>query len=234
MPKRIDWLPYGIAERSMNLKLIAHGAESNAALLGLSAAVVARIKAIAEEYEFAMNVYVQNKAVVKALRTWRDDVMSGKGTIKPIEQRPMFNNSPMPVGAKRGLIAEIRKYVRLIKASPGFDSAIGAVMDINTPNHAKKPLRELSPMLKAAAVAGFKVKITCQMEGMTAVQIEYRRNGEEKFEKVAFLTNLPETIYIEPRVMGVPESGSIRARFIKKNKVVGEYSNMASITLFGI
>lgn len=69
---------------------------------------------------------------------------------------------------------------------------------------------------------------------MTAVQIEFRRKGEEKWEKVAFLTKLPETIYIEPRVMGVPETGLNRAIFIKNNKIVGQYSNMPTVTIFGM
>ena len=234
MPKRIDWLPYGIKERKVALQAIANGAESYGASLGLSAADVDRIKAIAEEYAFAATVYENNRTMLKALRSWRDDVMSNRRPIKPIHERPMFDNSPMPVGTQRGLIAEMRQYVRLIKASHGFNPMISAAMDIHSPNHVKKPLRELAPQLKATAYVGFKAIIACQMEGMTAVQIEYRRNGEEKYEKVAFLTNLPETIYIEPRVMGVPESGYIRAIFIQKNKTVGEYSNMVTITLFGI
>ena len=234
MPKRIDWLPYGIVERATALRSIANGVDSYGAVLGLTPAQVDRIKAIADEYSFAMTVYQQNRIAIKALRSWRDSVMSNERPIRPIQERPMFDNSPMPVGTHRGLIAEMRQYVRLIKASQGFNGTIGAAMSIHSPNHVKTPLRELAPQIKVTAFIGFKAIITCQMEGMTAVQIEYRRNGEEKFEKVAFLTNLPETIYIEPRVIGVPESGSIRARFIKKNKVVGEYSNMASITLYGI
>ena len=234
MPKRIDWLPYGVNERAVALRVIANGAVSYGAGLGLSPADIARINAIADEYAFAARIYELNKTNLKALRTWRDDVMSNRRPIKPIAERPMFDNSPMPVGTQRGLIAEIRQYVRLIKASPGFNGTIDAAMGIRSPNHVKTPLRELKPKLKITAVEGFKVRIACEMEGMTAVQIEFRRKGEEKWEKVAFLTKLPETIYIEPRVMGVPETGLMRAIFIKNNKIVGQYSNMPTVTIFGM
>ncbi len=234
MPKREDWLPYGISERAVALRGLASGAENYAGDLGLSLADVARIKAIAAEYAFAARVYELNKSNLKALRAWRDAVMSGSGPIKPIEERPMFDNSPMPAGTQRGLIAEARRYVRRIKLASGFSPMIATALNISPPNHVKKALNELAPKIKVNAVEGFKVRIACEMEGMTGIQVEYRRNGEEKFEKVAFLTKLPETFYIEPRVIGVPESGYIRAIFFFKNKTVGEYSNMVSVTLFGM
>jgi len=234
MPKRIDWLPYGINERILTLRSIANGAKSYGAIVGLTPDQIDRIKAIAEEYAFAARVYDHNKQMLKALRAWRDGVMSNKRPIKPAAERPMFDNSPMPVGTQRGLIAEIRQYVRLMKASTNFTSTMATAMEIHSPNHVKTPLRELKPRLKVTAVEGFKVRIACEMEGMTAVQIEFCRKGEEKWEKVAFLTKLPETIYIEPRVMGVPESGLIRAIFIKNNKIVGQYSNMPRVTIFGL
>lgn len=233
MPRRIDWLPYGIDERKRALQKIAVGAETYAAELGLSAGDVDRIKAIAVEYAFAATIYERNRQTLLALRTWRDAVGSNKASSQLIEERPMFDNTPMPAGTQRGLIAEIRRYVGRIKASAGFNSMIGEMMGVLSPNHAKKSVNDLQPKLKVTAVQGFNVKIACEMEGMTGLQIEYRRNGEEKFEKIAFLTKLPETIYIEPRVLGVPETGQMRASFFHKNKIVGKYSNCPTITIFG-
>ena len=234
MPKREDWLPYGKEERKLALERLAVGAETYAAQLGLSPAEVDRIKAIAEEYAFAVDIFERNRLNLRVLRMWRDSVISNERTLKPVDERPMFDNTPMPVGTKGGLIAEARKYVRQIKSKGGYREGMGIAMNILPPNHVKKPLRELAPKIKVTAVEGFKVRIACEMEGMTAVQIEFRRKGEEKWEKVAFLTKLPETIFIEPRVMGVPETGQMRAIFIKNNKIVGQYSNMPTVTIFGM
>ncbi|MEQ1646375.1 MAG: hypothetical protein ABL959_23180, partial [Pyrinomonadaceae bacterium] len=226
--------PYGIVERERAFERIARVAENNAVALGLTPAEVLRIKAIAEEYSFAVTIYEQNRVTMKALRAWRDAVISNEPPIEPYIERPMFNNTAMPVGTQRGLVAEMRQYVRRMKASGGFSAAIGRSMGVLAPNHAKKPLGELQPQLKATAVEGFKVTIACEMQGMTGIQVEFRRNGEEKFEKVAFLTKLPETIYIEPRVLGVPETGYMRAIYFHKNKTVGQYSAMVSVTLFAM
>lgn len=234
MPRRDDWLPYGLSERERAFRRIATAAENSAAALGLTPADVLRIKAIAEEYSFAVTIYQQNRTTIKALRAWRDAVISNEPPIEPYGERPMFNNTPMPVGTQRGLVAEMRQYVRRMKAAAGFSDAIGRSMGVFSPNHIKKPLSELQPQPKIRAVEGFKVTIACEMQGMTGIQVEYRRNGEEKFEKVAFLTKLPETIYIEPRVLGVPETGYMRIIYLHKNKTVGQYSAMVSVTLFAM
>ncbi|MBK7393612.1 MAG: hypothetical protein IPI64_09990 [Chloracidobacterium sp.] len=233
MPRREDWLPYGLDERKRAFQQIADGAETYAADLGLTAAEVDRIKAIAVEYAFAVDIFERNRVNMRALRSWRDAVISNKRSIKPVSERPMFDNTPMPVRTQAGLVAEMRKYVRRIKSASGYREGMGIGMKILSPNHVKKPLRDLAPKLKVTALGGFKVRIACQMEGMSALQIEFKRNGEERFEKVAFLTSLPEVIYIEPRVMGVPETGVMRAIFIKRNEPVGNYSNTPPITIFG-
>ena len=234
MPKRIDWLPYGITERRTFLNAFATTIIQYGPGLGLTPAELSRIQEIAAAYSYAVGQAELAKTFAKSMTAWRNHALDGKRPRKALPQVPVFNNVPAPAGTTAALIYEIRKIVGRIKVSPGYYSGIGRALNILPPNHVKKPLRELAPRLKVTTLHGFKVKIACEMEGMTAVQIEYRRNGEERFEKVAFLTNLPETIYIEPRVMGVPESGYMRAAFIKNNKLVGQPSNMASVTLFGM
>jgi hypothetical protein len=234
MPKRIDWLPYGRAERKSFLNVFAQQVVQYTSILGLTPAEVTRIQEIAAGYSYAVDQTELAKVFAKSMVAWRNHATDGKRPRKALPAVPVFNASPVPAGTTASLIYEIRKIVARIKVSPGYDIGVGTALNILPPNHVKKPLRELAPQLKVTAFHGFKVKIACEMEGMTAVQVEYRRNGEEKYEKVAFLTNLPETIYVEPRVMGVPESGYMRAVFIKKNKSVGEYSKMASVTLFGM
>lgn len=163
MPRRDDWLPYGLSERVHAFQRIANAAETFEVQLGLDPADVSRIKAIAEEYAFAVNIYQHNKVTLKALRGWRNIVTSNERTIGPSTERPMFDNTPMPVGTQRGLVAEMRQYVRRMKASGGFSSAIGSSMGVMSPNHARKPLGELQPTLKATAINGFKVVIACEM-----------------------------------------------------------------------
>jgi hypothetical protein len=233
MPTRIDWLPYGIDERMVALNVIAATIDDYASDLGLTVADVDRIKAIAVEYEFAVKACEQNRIASKAMRIWRDSIISNKRSNKLAGDRPMFNNDAQPPGMKMGLIAEIRRYVRRIKSAAAYTTVTGAALGILTPNHVKTPFNELQPKPKVTAVGGFRVRIACEMKGMDALQVEYQRNGDDKWQKAAFLTKLPETFYIEPAVRGVPESGHLRCFFLKKNKIVGQPSNMPPVTIFG-
>lgn len=233
MSTRIDWLPYGIKQRAATFRYIASKIDQYGPVVGLSAADIDRIKAIAEEYQFAIDVYDQNRTAVKALRSWRDSVISNKRSNQLAGQVPQFNTSPAPVGTRRGLVAEMRKYVRLIKASGEFTTAIGAAMTIMSPNHAKMPLADLKPLPKVQSIEGFRLRITCEWQKMNVLIVEYRRNGEEAWQRIAFLDTLPATIYVEPAVRGVPESGYIRCFYFHRNKIVGKHSNMQPVTLFG-
>ncbi|MFZ1702415.1 MAG: hypothetical protein WBO10_16695 [Pyrinomonadaceae bacterium] len=233
MPTRKDWLPYGILERRAAFRMIAMRIDEFGPQVGLSAAQIDRIKAISAEYDFAVTIYEQNRVANKALRGWRDAVISNKRSVKLAGERPIYDNSPAPAGTRLGLVAEMRRFVALIKASPGFNDAIGKAMEIMSPDHVKKPLREVTPVPKVRAVEGFKIRIACEMQGMDILQVEYQRNGEEEWRKIALLTTLPETIYIEPAVRGVPETGKIRCVYYKKNKIVGKYSQMPTVTIFG-
>ncbi len=232
MPKRIDWLPYGMMERKSFLNVFATSIVQYGAALGLSSSEINRIQEIAAAYSYAVDQAGFAKIFSKSLTAWRNSVISGKRPRKPLSPVPVFISLPAPVGTSTSLILEIRKIVGRIKTSSGYNIGIGTGLNILSPNHVKKPLGELKPIPKVTAVDGYRVRIACEMQGMDALRVEYRRKGEETWTVVAFLTSLPETFYIQPAVMGVPEGGQMRAIFLKKNKIVGQYSNMPSVTLF--
>src|SRR5687768_11803055 len=116
MPTRIDWLPYGIKERKTAFQRIASQIDEYGPSLGFTAAQIDRVKEIADEYAFAVDIYERNRQVNKALRSWRDAVISNKRSPKPAGERPMYDNSPAPAGARRGLVFEMRRFVAMIKA----------------------------------------------------------------------------------------------------------------------
>lgn len=234
MPTRQDWLPYGVNERAVVFRTIANQIDEYAADLGLSAGQTDRIKAIAEEYEYATRHYELNRVASRATRRWRDHVISGTAQNKPAGAPPQFDNSPPPPNMRYGIVGEMRKLVAVIKASPAFTSSIGIALGIMPPNHVKKPLSQLAPSPKITAHEGFHVRIACEMQKMDALAVEYRRNGEEKWQNVAILTKLPATIFIEPAILGVPESGTIRCRYYNENKYVGKFSPGRAITLYGL
>jgi len=65
---------------------------------------------------------------------------------------------------------------------------------------------------------------------MDALRVEYARKGGS-FSPVAFLTNTPGGFQITPETPGEPETGHVRAVFIKKNEEYGNYSADYPVTV---
>lgn len=69
------------------------------------------------------------------------------------------------------------------------------------------------------------------MKGMDAIRIEFRRKGAPAFEVAGVLTSLPSDVSIKPQVEGDPETGHVRAIYLKKNAPDGDYSPEYPVTL---
>ena len=232
MVTRIDWLPYKMDERLTVTRQVAANIDTYSAILGLTAAQVTRLKAIPLEIEFALEFAFLAKAASKAATSWRDGVLSSKRSNKLAAALPNFPSTPPPAGTRNGVIAEFRTLVAQIKASPGFTDAIGIAFNIMPPERAATPLREIEPKLDATAKPGYEVRIQGSLRGMDQMRIDGQRKGSAKWEWLAFLTTLPATITVEPSVDGEPESLRIRAVLLKKNKEVGQPSDVIPVTIF--
>lgn len=232
MPTRLDWFPFRLSERLAATRLVAAKIDEYSALLGLTADQVERLKAIPVEFAFAMRLVENSQAVNRAVRIWRDSILSNRRPNNLAHERPMFDNSPAPAGTRLGIIAEFRKLVAIIKASPGFSVGIGINLGIMRPNHVSEAMDEIAPSLSVAAEQNYGLRISGSLKGMDMICIEIQRKDWQKWENLAFLTTLPETVTVEPSVDGDPESIMVRGILLKKNKKVGLYSNMASAVIY--
>ena len=232
MVTRIDWLPYDMNERLSVTRSVAANIDAYSALLGLTAAQVTRLKAIPVEIEFALKAVLLAKTASKSMTAWRDLVLSSKPLNRLADAPPTFTNTPAPAGTRYGVIAEFRTLIAQIKASPGFVDAIGVAMNIMPPDRAATALREIEPKFTAFAQPGYEVRIKGSLRGMDQMRIDGQRKGSRKWEWLAFLTTLPATITVEPTVAGEPESLMVRAVLLKKNKEVGQPSDVIPVTIF--
>ena len=66
---------------------------------------------------------------------------------------------------------------------------------------------------------------------MDGMRIEYRPKGGN-YSTAAYFTNTPGSIQITPGTPGEPESGTIRAVYLKKNAEYGEFSPEYPVTVY--
>jgi hypothetical protein len=231
MVKRTDWMPYGLPEKLTVFENVRAKIDGYAPILPLTADQLTRIKEICDTFIYAFSIVEQSRSTMKALVSWRDMIMSNEMSSSSLPERPLFNNALPPAGATAGIYAEFRKLIEIVKASPGFTSAIGEDLKIMPPTRTTKALDEIVPSVKVSNAGGHSVRIAGSLDGMDAMRVEYLRKGAENWRQVAFLTSLPEIVPIEPAIPGEPEAGGIRCILLKKNKEVGMYSAVMRVTI---
>jgi hypothetical protein len=200
-----------------------------AAILGLTPAEVAEATEICDSFAGAFSATQQCKATMHAMTKWRDAVFYGSPAGMPAPDAPVF---PV-VGRTTYTNGVVKRFIKLrdrIVASANYTVQIGEDLGIVGAEVTPISPGKLAPQINATTAAGFWVNLKGSMQGMDAMRVEYAPKGGN-FTTVAFFTNTPGGFQITPANPNQPESGQIRAVFVKKNKDFGNYSAVHPVTL---
>lgn len=198
---------------------------------GMTPAQVAAIVAICEKCLYILEYVRESKSTMNALTEWRDIIFEGDPVGGAAPKAPDFTAFVDPTGLSIGMFDQFRKDIDLVKRLPGYTEAAGEDLGIVGTETVTEPLAEMKPGLSFTTSAGYEVAVKGKMQRMDAIRLEFRLNGTSEWVQVAFLTGTPATFTIPPMDGGKPETGDIRGRYIKKNQPVGEYSDLATITI---
>ena len=136
---------------------------------------------------------------------------------------------PEGVEATSGIIRNIRRLVRRIKAAEEYTNSIGAEMGIVAGGAAVKSLEETFPPIKIEPLANDRVQIKFKKYRHQGVRIEMRREGEENFSFVGIATFSP--YFDETRSdNGRAEVRYYRFIYYDYNKPNGIYSPIYTIS----
>lgn len=228
-----DWLPYDLAGRANVCRNIRGKIDNYATQFGLTVAQTDRIKEICDAFVYAYQITFNAENSMKALVAWRRSVMDDRRKIgQTADEPPSFFIGAPPPGMTYGLIAELRKYVAIIKVSPGYTRAAGADLEILPPSPSQMQLAEISPKLQLDVRNGTELHVRCVMRTMDALRLEYSPAGTEReWRTIGFLTTMPATIKMKLPENVTVEAGYVRGIFMKKNKDVGRMSPEMNITL---
>ena len=228
MPKKF-WWPSVMANQLVVIQNFSAKIAGYRDILPLDATQVAKAQAVCSAFIAAFNATEQARQTMQAMTAWRDEVFYGEPTGAAAPTGPGF--APPPSGTfTLGIVKQFFEIRDLIVASPGYTEAIGEDLGIVGAEQTNKPASDYTPQLKATTSAGYNVTISGSMQGMDALRVEYARKGGA-FTPVAFLTNMPGGFQITPATPGQPESGHIRAVYIKKNAEYGNFSADYPVTV---
>jgi hypothetical protein len=198
--------------------------------VGLVAGDLANITKDNDNIQFLATAAVTLDAYVEAVRQYR--VIFTEGDVgDPMPAFPADVTFTLPLALPTGAFERLNDWVKRIRVAPAYTNEIGALLDIIPSTPGETPEAEVQPDLKISTETGYVVKAVGAMQGMDAIRFEYQRNGTTTWNIAAFLTNLPNEFTITPATPGQPESGRIRAIFIKKSEDFGSFSPDYPVTV---
>ncbi|MFZ1699597.1 MAG: hypothetical protein WBO10_16555 [Pyrinomonadaceae bacterium] len=222
------WWPGSKPEQLVLVKNFQVKLPGHSAALGLSPAQLTAADDLCNAFLGSVDSTDQCRMSMQAMTQWRDQVLYGEPG-DPAPAAPVF---PV-IGAvtyTTGIVKQFIDFRDLIVASPGYNTSIGEDLGIIGAEKSKTPEGLFTPELKAVTSTGYWVNLSGSMKGMDALRVEYAPAGGT-FSTVAFLTNTPGGFQISAKEPGQPENGQIRAVYIKKNEVFGNYSANYPVTL---
>jgi hypothetical protein len=223
------WWPGSMPDQLVLIQNFVKKIAGYAVPLAFTPAQIAAAEALCEAFIGAFSSTEQCKTTMQAMTQWRDEVFYGEPFGTPAPAAPVFPVIGV-VTYTRGVVKEFFDLRDLIVASPGYNVGIGEDLGIVGAEIAPIAPDLVSPNLKASTSAGYTVNLAGSMQGMDAMRVEYAPKGGN-FTTVAFLTNTPGGFQITPANPNNPETGHIRAVFIKKNADFGNYSADYPVTL---
>lgn len=228
MPKRF-WWPTSMPAQLVLIQNFLAKIGGYQTALGLNTLQVTTVTALCDAYIGAFNAADQAKTTMQAMTQWRDSVFYGEPEGTAAGDPPVF---PV-VGTttyQRGTVNQFMAFRDYIVALPGYTVSIGEDLGIVGPEVSPIAPDLVSPAIKSVKTNGYTVSISGSMQGFDAMRVEYAPKGGN-FAPVAFLTNTPGGFSITPAVANQPETGHIRAIYIKKNAEYGNYSADYPVTL---
>lgn len=228
MPKK-NWWPTAMPDQLVLVQNFQSKLTGYGTVLGLSAAQLTSADDLCDAFVQAFNLTEQCKATMIAMTNWRDQVFNGAPIGSPAAAAPVFPVAG-PTSFQRGIVPQFFALRDLILASPGYTDMIGADLGIVGTDIPPKPPAEVVPVFKSVNVNGNTINLVGSMQSMDAVRVEYARTGDN-FAPVAFLTNTPGGFQITHATPNQPETGHIRAVFIKRNADFGNYYASYPVTI---
>lgn len=210
--------------QNFNAKLPNYGT-----VLGLTPVQLDAAEVLCANFVAAFNATEQCRATMIAMTKWRDEVFYGEPSGGAAQPAPVFPAAP--AGAfKLGTVTEFFRLRDRIVASAGYTQAIGEDLGIVGATIVPPAPDTVTPNLKTSTMGNYRVQVSGSMQGADALRVEYAPNGGD-FAPIAFLTNTPGSFQITPANPNQPESGVIRAVYIKKNEEYGNYSANYPVTV---
>ena len=169
---------------------------------------------------------------ITAAKTNLANAQAHKAEIKALAQAAVAGTAAVDKATEETIRAQVRR----IKTHPAYIEAMGKQLGIEVGGGATMAAATVGggprPNLEATSILNGAVEVTFLKNGYTGVEIECQRGTETTY---SFLARDTEAPYVDTRasLTDGPETRHYRARYLKKDTLAADFSDVLVVTVPG-
>lgn len=230
MAKVDDWFPNALPKKRLMFVNVQSKIDGYQAKYGLTDDDLAEVHLLCETFITAFDRVEQNRATVKQMNIWFEDILTGEPVGAPVPASPVFQSLDLPPGAMIGIEKKFRAFVRRIKENAAYTTGDGLNLMIVAPEPSAPDIDNAVPELTITVLQDKAVSVVWNKSIFTALELQWRKTGDEAWQMADKSTE--RTIPFAPPVLeGAPQKFDFRAIYLLKNERVGQWSQIYSVTV---
>lgn len=220
-----DFIPTGWSAFAEWIENFATHLPALATKYGISATKVTQTTTDNAWVQYWVQAKFNAKLQEKQLNDFVDAVVNGE-LGKPNGDTPVWElPADPPTDVDTGIKKRVREIAAEIKAQKSiYTEADGELLGIVAPSEGDPVAETTAPELKLRTTPNYTIEIEFRRYGMDALRVETKQKAGN-WTLAAILTTSPATINVVPLSPGDAEQIEVRAIFLQKNQIFGNYSN---------
>jgi hypothetical protein len=224
------YFPSSLAERAAWYQNFTTQFTIRATDLGFTPADVDVITTDNAAFQFLLAIAGTVDSYEKAMTAFRRLTLEGDIGTPGVEIPLPPTYPPTPPTVDPGLFERLDQYVKRIRVAPGYSEEDGAALGIIPSKAPEVDPNEMKPDPSLIALPGNIVEVTYVRGKTDGIDIQMLIDKATTWENVGRYKKSPVSLQIPVGTDDLPRSVQIRARYVINDVVVGQYSDIDTIT----
>lgn len=223
------WFPDRLVEQAAWMRNFAAEFANHGAALGFSPAEIASVDADAATLAWLAENQVAVESFRRAAASYRKHVLSGRPG-SPLNAFPQPSALTPPPGTAVGIYRRIAEMVERVRVSPNFSEENAAAFGIRPVRGESADLNAAQPNPSLAAEAGNIVRLRFTRRTFDGIDVQMQLDKENEWRPAGRFMRSPAIIRVPEGPENLPRFVQIRARYLRGNDAIGQYSDIDTIS----
>ena len=217
------WFPSTLQERAAWFANFASKFSTVGVSLGFTEAELTAVESDSAVVQFLAFTAAELENFRSAVQQYRTIVTEGE-IGAPTPAFPANVSFVLPGVVPTGIFERLDNIVKRVRVAPAYTNEIGALLGIIPAAPAPQPESGLKPTLAATAMPGNVVEVKFVRGNTDGVVIETKIDNAETWSEAGRYFSSPANLSIPENPEKLPRAVQIRARYVDKDTLVGQYS----------